>query len=124
MEHAAKEQLGSLPIAMNSFVVQLDTLKGVVETLQRELTSAEKYSLIRKQEPFYNYARSQTDRREGFSFERDIRGYISCIEGPLLLEVSREQSFMPVVSRKGWCSLEQAEQFVLERQQKAGQPWF
>lgn len=90
---------------MNSFVVNFSKLEQIVERCQKELTSPLLYSLIVRTDPTYNYSTNAVEPKVCYSFERDIRHYVSMVQDPLLIEVPRQEQYMPVITKTGEYSL-------------------
>lgn len=80
-------------------VFELASLRQILQDYNKSLFLAEKYRVIAKEEKIYNIRCFREEVRVCYSFEKDIRDIIACVERPLLFKVSRRRSYVPICSR-------------------------
>jgi hypothetical protein len=83
------EVMESLPVAINSMVFELQSLTQIIADYNTSLFLAEKYHVIAKSEKIYNVQLFKGELRCCYSFEKDLRDIISCVEAPVLYKVCR-----------------------------------
>ena len=100
--------LNKLPVATNSMIFRLSSLVELIEDYKTTLFMAAKYHVIDKHERVYNPRFYHVESKPCYSFEKDLRDIITCIEKPLLLKVDRLEHFAPIVSKSKEYSLDAA----------------
>ena len=100
--------LSKLPVATNSMVFRMSSLVEIIEDYQSTLFLAAKYHVIAKDEQVYNPRLYHVEMRSCFSFEKDLRDIIACIDQPLMLKVDRLKEYVPIISQSKEYSFEAA----------------
>jgi hypothetical protein len=86
-------------VAMHSMVFELKWLTEIVADYNNNLFLAEKYRVVAKSERVYNTQTWKIEQRSCYSFEKDIRDFLSCIKDPILYKVERGREYAPVCSK-------------------------
>ena len=93
---------------MNSLVVEFDWLTEIVSDYNSNLFLAEKYHVLSKVERVHNIKMWKTEKRLCYSFEKDIRDLVGCVNDPILFRVSRSEQYAPIWTRDGQYCLDSA----------------
>lgn len=84
---------------MNSMVFELKWLVEIVTDYNNNLFLAEKYRVLAKTEKVYNTKTWKLELQNCFSFEKDIRDFLTCVDDPILFKVERGREYAPICSR-------------------------
>lgn len=68
---------------------EFKSLTDIVTDYNNNLFLAEKYRVLAKTEQVYNINTWKLELRSCYSFEKDIRDFLGCVNDPMLFKVDR-----------------------------------